>query len=400
MKVLVVAPTLPHPDVRHAGGLYLLRHLEALVERSVHVTLLSIDTSATAEDVAKVPATFELVLADPGPQELSPLHRRWLQLGAQRRWSALGPDAITSLLAAGLVARARDADVVELQWPELTSLVPLLRARGVTTPIVVLEHDVAGEAAPSRARADAGARARLLARILAPLRARAERRDLDAADLVLVFKEPDVRFLRELGVRSEIAVISPPLDAPAGPFERNGDEVLFTGAMWRPENDAAARWLLEHVWPRVRAEVSSARLTIAGASPSAALVAIARDAGGVELTGDVPTLDPYYRRASVFVAPLWTEGGLKFKVPQAMRYSMPVVATTVAAAGIVGVAPSGTLWAVTDDAGEMASALVRALRAPEGAVEVGAAAAAWVAEHHSFDRSMDMVVARYRELAR
>ena len=48
------------------------------------------------------------------------------------------------------------------------------------------------------------------------------------------------------------------------------------------------------------------------------------------MSGEVPELLPYYESASVFVAPLFVRGGLKFKVPQAMLCGLPVVATHVA----------------------------------------------------------------------
>ena len=224
------------------------------------------------------------------------------------------------------------------------------------------------------------------------------RRDLDAADLVMVFKRPDVDLLRRLGVTTEAAVIAPRLDLPL-PSEPTPGRVLFTGAMWRPENDEAARWLVREVWPAVRVSAPDATLVIAGAAPSDALRAAATATAGVEVTGEVDDLGPLYASASVFVAPLLIAGGLKFKVAQAMLCGLPVVATSTAAAGIVDVAPPGTLWAVTDDAASMAAALVGAVAEPARAAATGAAAAAWAAEQWSSDRSMDHLVERYRALA-
>ena len=115
--------------------------------------------------------------------------------------------------------------------------------------------------------------------------------------------------------------------------------------------------------------------------------------------GEVPELTPYYESASVFVAPLFVRGGLKFKVPQAMLCGLPVVATHVAVEGISDVAPTGVLWAVTDDPNEMASSVVAAIRDEVAAAEVGEAASEWCREFFSFGASIARLVEVYSVLA-
>ena len=116
--------------------------------------------------------------------------------------------------------------------------------------------------------------------------------------------------------------------------------------------------------------------------------------------GEVPDLLPYYRTASVFVAPLFVAGGLKFKVPQAMLCGLPVVTTTVGGEGVAEVAPRDALWAVTNDPDEMAETLVTALRQEAAAAAVGRAAASWCREFYSFPRSMARLNALYLRLAK
>jgi len=276
-----------------------------------------------------------------------------------------------------------------------------LRSAGVRSPISIFEYDIGAQAGPRRVETYGSRRARVAHPLLRRVRERNERRDLDAADLVLVLKQADVDLLRQLGVRTDAHVVDPYLEMPvmSAPTARRDDgALLFTGAMWRRENVDSVRWFLDRVWPRVRAAVPQATFTVAGAGPPPDVSAAASDAAGIVVTGEVPDLAPYYERASAFVAPLLTGGGLKFKVPQAMLYGLPVVATTVAAEGVVEVAPPGTFWAVTDDAGEMADAVVSVLRERDRAAAVGRAAAEWCRQHYSFERSSDAVFARYREL--
>jgi glycosyltransferase involved in cell wall biosynthesis len=305
------------------------------------------------------------------------------------------------VLGAGLVERARAADIVELHWAEYARFASVLRRSRVRTPICVVEHDVNLAAAAQRVREHAVGYRRCLGLLTAPLVGAIERRGLIDADLVAVFKAADEQILRRAGVETPVQIIDPWLDVPSGvdPVRIPGT-VLFTGALWRPANENGLVWFLDRVWPRVRASMAEAKLLLVGASPSERLVNAAQATSGVNVVGEVPDLLPYYRTASVFVAPLFVAGGLKFKVPQAMLCGLPVVTTTVGGEGVAEVAPRDVLWAVTNDPDEMAETLVTALRQEAAAAAVGRAAASWCREFYSFPRSMARLNALYLRLAK
>ncbi len=395
MRLLVVSPHVPYEGIPHAGGSFLLRHLERMA-RSSSITLVAPLTRNNVRAEALAPAWLRVVLvasADPGPGRLRREVDRWQQ--RLRGWSAAS-QLLRDLAAAGLADMAAAVDLVELHWPEYAHVAPPLRRAGVTTPIVVVDHDVASEAQARRYATQPTRRKRLTGRVLHPVHRWAERRALSASDLVLVFKQADVSLLRRLGLRTEVLVIDPWLDQPTGAVsERDPALVLFTAAFWRLENQDAAAWLLERVWPRVLAAVPSARLQLVGAGPSTALRALAASASAVEVTGQVDDLEPYYQRAGVFAAPVHVGGGLKFKVPQAMLFGLPVVATSVAAEGIVDRAPSGTFWGTADDDGGFAELLVEALRRPDDAARTGRRAQAWCRATYDFERSGAEILAAY-----
>lgn len=400
MRILAVAPYVPYDGILHAGGEYLLRHLHGL-SKAAEVTLLVPGSQDAVADAHRAPDWLDLVVA---PIDLAGRSTsRVLRDAAYRRLMAAPPmptaESLRAIRAGGLVARAADADLVELHWPEYARFAAELRRSGVSTPVSVVEHDVDVRGAVRRLRTRVRGYRMLLGVATSPLSRRRELEGLRAADLVCVFKPADEQLLRGLGVTTPVRVLAPWLEAPAaeGPARQPGS-VLFTGAMWRPENEIGARWLVREVWPAVRAEVPSAHLTVAGAGPGDDLRREAAAVGGVDVTGEVPELLPYYQRCSLFVAPLFSGGGLKFKIPQAMLCGLPVIGTPVAMEGVVEEAPPGTVWAVTDDPREMAARIVAALRAPEQAAAVGAAAASWSGDRWSFDRSLQAVVGDYARL--
>ena len=398
MHVLVVAPYVPYEGIPHAGGEYLLRHLAELT-RAATVTLLVPGSDDAVADRHRAPDWLDLVVS-PLRVEQRPLGRR-LADAAYRRLMAAPPmptaESLRAVRAGGLVQRAREADVVELHWPEYARFAAELRRAGVRTPICVVEHDVDVRGAVQRLGSRLSGYRKVVGILTSPIPRRHELSGLRAADLVLVFKQADIELLRSVGVRTPARVLAPWLEAPPEPAPvRQPRSVLFTGAMWRPENDQGARWLLAEVWPAVRRAVPDARLVIAGARPTDALRAQAAAVPGVEVTGAVPSLLPCYGEAEVFAAPLLSGGGLKFKVAQAMLCGLPVVGTGVALEGIE--APPGALWRRADEPESFAAGLVEALQQPAEAADVGAAAARWAADHWSFARSLDGVLAEYRRL--
>lgn len=394
MRIVVLSPQLPYEGVPHAGGHHLLRHVEALRSRE-DVTLYVPAERHVVGHLDRVPNGLPVVCTplDRSQRTLAALHY-WLRRRA--RFRALSGPAMRGLGSSDFIDRAREADVVELHWTETAIVGRELRRAGVTTPIVLLAHDVTAIAVPdfSRVRRQ---RWRALRAVLERVRTRVEVADLNAVHQVLVFKEEDRAALRDLGVRTPSMVVEPAIELPAvEPHARRSGRVLFTGAMWRAENQHGASWLLAHVWPQVARRCPDAKLVIAGSSPPGWLVDAARASERVEVTGTVDDLAPVYAQATVFVAPLFARGGLKFKVPQAMAHGLPVVATTVAVEGIH--VPASALWASTDDPGAMAAAIADALERPAAADAVGRQAARWVRDTYSFDASIHRLVERYEWL--
>lgn len=397
MRLLSVSPHVPFDGVAHAGGVYLLRHLE--VAATSHDVMLWVPHDATGvEHVDRVPGGILVVVGSrPDHADAGGIVRR---IVCKLALPALEASAVEGLIDAGLEAAARRADVVELQWSQCAVLAPLLRRRGVRTPIVVVEHDIESEAMDSRGRAWGGPLRRFLAPALHRLRRRDERRRLAAADLVVVFKAQDVDTLRRMRVKTPIVVTDPFIVHPSGDAAaRRSDMLLFTGAMWRRENIDGVLWFLDHVWGPVRDACPNVTFTIAGALPTPDLLDAIREHEGVVATGWVPDLDPYYRTATAFVAPLLVAGGLKFKVAQAMAYGLPVVATPVAAAGIVEEVPPGTFACVTGDPVKMAAAIADLLRAPDRAQAIGDAASAWAARRYDFAQATVRLAEAYEALS-
>jgi glycosyltransferase involved in cell wall biosynthesis len=157
--------------------------------------------------------------------------------------------------------------------------------------------------------------------------------------------------------------------------------LMFLGNLSVPHNADAATFAALEVFPRVRAARPRARLTLAGAQPTAAVRSLASQPG-VEVTGFVPDLGALWRRMHVSVAPVRFSSGIQNKVLEAMAAGVPVVATTAVAEGIEARHEEHLLAA--DSAEALAAAVLRVLDDPDAAAARAARARAHVRAHFSW----------------
>lgn len=138
------------------------------------------------------------------------------------------------------------------------------------------------------------------------------------------------------------------------------ERVLFCGVMNYRPNAEGAVWFLRDVWPLIRAMRPAATLSVVGPAPSRRLRRLARLAGGVEVTGYVDDVRPYFWRSAVTVAPLQLARGMQTKVLDAAAAGLPAVVTSVVHDGLPR--EVGAACGVADDARSFAVAVAELLR--------------------------------------
>lgn len=109
--------------------------------------------------------------------------------------------------------------------------------------------------------------------------------------------------------------------------------ILFCGAMDYSPNVDALRWFFAEMHGALRQRVPNLRVLIVGKSPTAEVQAHARQPG-VTVTGGVPDVRPYYRRAWLQIVPLRIGGGTRLKIPESLAMGTPVISTTIGAQGL------------------------------------------------------------------
>ncbi|MCC7359067.1 MAG: glycosyltransferase [Anaerolineales bacterium] len=350
MNLVIATPYLPYPGAPHGGGADLLALIEFLRPRHAVRVLAFVDAATAPLAQALRPLVTELRLVRPAVTLSHQLAQAWAA-GRAGAWRALGRRAAGEVRAAlAAWAAAGQLDVLYCAWTEMGRWLPLA-PRGAVR--VLDEVDL-------RWRVEwAAARARPWRWLSVWRRRQQERAYLRLAELVVVRSARDARWLAGQGAA---ALVLPPvahtrafLNIP--PELSRPGRVLFVGALDRARNQAAARWLVEAVWPRVRAACPSAALRLVGARPPPALLALSARAG-VTATGYVPDLAAEYAAARVVAAPLLGEAGALNKVLDGLAAARPVVATRAANAGVG--APPAALTAA-DEPRAFAQAVIHLL---------------------------------------
>jgi glycosyltransferase involved in cell wall biosynthesis len=364
VRVLCLTPELPHWPGGTGGATRQFFLLRRLVERGHDVEVVAPIHPSQREGAERLRAagvrlrgaerppsrvleTLRALRARPG---LAPAALREPLLAWQVDvfWTALRP-----LAAQAIAERRPDVVLVEHDWAAGWA-----RDLEPDIPRALTLHNLSFAYYRARARAASGPAAAAL-RLEARRFARHDRAHLARYGLLLTMSEDDRAAVRAVStVRAEVVPNGVDTASMATGPAPDAPELLFTGTLSYPPNAEALVWLLEEVWPRVRAQVPDARLRVVGRGAPERARALADD--HVELAGWVEDIVPWYDRAAVVLAPMLSGGGTRLKILDALASGRALVTTAAGAEGIPLV--SGEHALIADGADAFAGAVVRTLR--------------------------------------
>jgi glycosyltransferase involved in cell wall biosynthesis len=199
----------------------------------------------------------------------------------------------------------------------------------------------------------------------------------EAADAVIAITEDDRRTLETLPGIKCIYTIPNIVPLQSRSLRNRQKELLFVGIFNHAPNPDGLLWFVHCVWPKVRARVNDAILTVIGRFAPAEIQALdGKD--GISILGYVPETASYLDRAAISIAPLRFGAGMKGKVTEALASGVPVVTTTIGAQGF-GIV-SGVHALVANDPENFAANIVQLLNDEVYATKIGCAGRELVAE--------------------
>ncbi len=227
---------------------------------------------------------------------------------------------------------------------------------------------------------------------------RHNRRTLRSYDRILVTHEEEGRRVLELVPEARVETLPfllmdceqfvPPAEIPRAP------QVVFVGFLPHTPNEEGLHWFVEKVWPRVLREEPDARLTVIGAGASNAMLGLMHDSG-VEYRGFVEDLRSVYAQSRVYIAPIFTGGGIRTKIVEAMAAGVPVVSTSFGPLGIG--TQEGEHLLVSDTPDGFAAHVLRLLRDDSLLRRLRRRGRSFVESHYGLQSQGPSVARRYRQ---
>ena len=170
--------------------------------------------------------------------------------------------------------------------------------------------------------------------------------------------------------------------------EYDANTICFVGHMDYFPNAQAMVEFCASVWPVLKRTRPELKLVIVGAQPVRAVRRLA-ELDGVHVTGSVPDVRPYLRKAALTVAPLIIARGTQNKILESLSIGVPVVCSASAASGVDVVPGEHLLVANTPD--EWVQHITALLDNRTVRDAFSAAGQQRVASHHDWRASMRRV---------
>jgi glycosyltransferase involved in cell wall biosynthesis len=225
-------------------------------------------------------------------------------------------------------------DLVELQHLNTAAYRPWVGC----TPVILREHNVEYKVWERQAEHSNSIWERIYISLVAPRVRAYEGRLAPQFERCITVSQVDASYLRDVAPAAKIEVLPFGVDTeyfvPDDRVAEDPDSIVLTGSFgWKPKQHNL-RVLVSEIYPRIKAKLPSARLTVVGDGVPEEIRRLAGTLPGVTLTGGVPDVRPYVHKAALALNYLESGGGIALKVLEAMAMNKPVLSNSLGCEGI------------------------------------------------------------------
>ena len=131
-------------------------------------------------------------------------------------------------------------------------------------------------------------------------------------------------------------MVAEPVNSDELPTFEERDGFMTIGNFFHAPNVDSVLLLKQKVWPRIRAKLPSAELSIYGNYAPQQINELHNEREGFLIKGWAPSVEKVMSYSKICLSPIRFGAGLKGKLLDAMRYGTPAVTTSIGAEGMYG----------------------------------------------------------------
>lgn len=214
---------------------------------------------------------------------------------------------------------------------------------------------------------------------------------------ITVTKEDRQRFIH---IARKASIESFPITVDCNQWSPTYDEyqlptIVFAGTLFWYPNTNGIFWFLENIFPKIKEKIASLQFIIVGKDPTEQLLAF-NNKNGVKIYSSVPDMQPFLKKATVFIVPLLMGGGMRVKILEALSRGMAVVTTSLGCEGID--VRNGKELVIANTPEKFSSVIIDLLSNKKLRDEFGVRGRKFVCEHYNWDSRNDGLKQIYSRL--
>lgn len=399
MRILIITDYIPYPPV--SGNLVRVYNLARRIARHHEVSMVGF-LQPDDEEGAGI-AAMRQFCSEVDAVHLPRRSRPRRLAGKLRHLLSGQPFDFEFLHSAVLAARvnrlahANDYDIVQIEPARMAQYAEALPSRTRARRLIVF-HNVGAQQYSRIARIELTRLGRWRAWLLGQTLRRWEPGCARRFERCITVSEHDRRYLMATNGHWEVDVVPNGVDTQL--YQSLGQDgmrpaVLFVGNMEYAPCADGALWFFQAVYPHIRRAGTELEMWIVGSSPPPAVAAL--EGNGVNVTGRVDDVVPYYRRCAISVVPLRAGGGTRLKILEAMALGRPVVSTTIGCEGLDVV--DGEHLLIADDPAEFAQRTLQLIQDQQLWQRIVHNARRLVEHHYDWDVIARRLLRVYAEVA-
>jgi len=281
----------------------------------------------------------------------------------------------------------KEFDIVQVESIHLMEYLPIIRAAR-SRPLVICDwHNIESELMRRYSEREPNFFRRAYARKTARLMSEFESRAMREFDAHIAVSQRDAERLRILHPDARIFMIENGVDTAYFSGTQNDSrtrkKIIFVGSMDYHANVDGAVSFAREVWPRVREREPQLVFAVVGKDPTLEVRELAK-IPGVEVTGTVDEVRPYYREALAAIVPLRVGGGSRLKILEAMAAGVPVISTSLGAEGLN--VRNGENILIADTSEQLIEAIIRVVENEEQRKQIITGGRALVSYRYDWSR--------------